>query len=81
VKNEAFCGYTIEDHHGFDVLIAEAEKALVDYIYFKTLRNKELDIEALRLDKNKMSKLNQKKLDAYSRIYGINLKGVLDDHL
>ncbi len=81
VKSQAFCGYTIEDHNGFDVLIAEAEKALMDYIYFKTLRNNKLDIEALRLDKKKMAGLNRKKLDTYSRIYGINMKGILHDYL
>jgi len=81
VQEKAFCGYTIENHNGFDVLIAEAEKALVDHIYFKTLRNNKLDIEALRLDKKKMAGLNRKKLDTYGRIYGIHMKGILHDYL
>jgi len=62
-------------------LIAEPEKALVDYVYFKTLRKAKLDIEALRLDQKKIRRLDQKKLETYSRLYGINTKGVLHDHL
>ena len=81
VQTKAFCGYTIENHNGFDILIAEPEKALVDYVYFKTLRKAKLDIEALRLDQKKIRRLDQKKLETYSRLYGINTKGVLHDHL
>jgi len=81
VKNQAFCGYTVENHNGFDVLIAEAEKALVDYVYFKASRGNKPDIEALRLDKKKLAGLNRKKIEKYSRIYGINMEGILHGYL
>lgn len=81
VQTKAFCGYTIENHKGFDVLIAEPEKALVDYVYFKTLRKAKLDFEGIRLDKKKIGRLNRKKLKTYSSLYGIDLKGMLNDHL
>lgn len=81
IQTKAFCGYTIENHNGFDVLIAEPEKALADFIYFKTLRSGGFDIEALRLDKKKISRLDKKKLDTYGRLYGIDMKAVLRDYL
>ena len=81
VQSKAFCGYTIENHNGVDVLIAEPEKALADFLYFKTLRVQEFDVKALRLDSKRTARLNQRKLDLYARIYGINLKGILHAYL
>lgn len=78
VQPKAFCGYTIESHGGLDVLIAEPEKALADFLYFKTLRARDFDVKALRLDRKRVARLNPKKLDLYGRIYGMNLKGFLD---
>jgi len=80
IQAKAFCGYTIENHNGFNVLIAEPEKALADYFYFKTLRGAKFDIEEARLDKKKVARLDHKKIDTYGRMYGINMKGVFDDH-
>ena len=81
VRTKAFCGYTIEDHNGFPVLIAEPEKALTDYFYFKTLRGAKFDAREARLDKKKIARLDRDKLDAYGRMYGIDMKEVLYDHL
>lgn len=81
IRTKAFCGYTIEDHNGFPVLIAEPEKALADYFYFKTLRGAAFDIEEARLDQKKVLRLDRKKLDTYGRMYGIDMKGLLHDHL
>ena len=81
VQTKAFCGYTIEDHNGFPVLIAEPEKALVDYYYFKTLRGAAFDIGEARLDQKKISRLDWKKCGMYGRMYGIDMKGLCHDHL
>lgn len=78
IKPQAFCGYLIEKHNGFDILIAEPEKALVDYLYFKTLRGGKLDRDAERLDQKRLLKLNKKKLDVYARLYSLNLKEILN---
>jgi len=77
IRPEAFCGYGIEKHNGFDVLIAEAEKALMDYLYFKTLRGGKFDREAERLDKKRLDHLNKKKLGQYARLYHLDLKEIL----
>jgi len=74
VKKEAFTGYYVEKHRSFDILIAEPEKALIDYLYFKTYRSKKFDIKEERLDKEVISKLSKKKIEKYARLYAITPK-------
>jgi predicted transcriptional regulator of viral defense system len=81
IQPKAFCGYTIENHNGFDVLIAEPEKALLDMLYFKTLRTAAFDVESLRLDKKRVSRLNRKKVNMYSLIYGMDAGDILHAYI
>jgi predicted transcriptional regulator of viral defense system len=76
VKPSAFTGYYVEKMGAFDILIAEPEKALVDYIYFKMYHKKKFRLKDERLDKNMTSRLNQKKLERYAKLYNINLKEI-----
>ncbi len=69
VRPEAFTGYLVRRHGTFDILIAEPEKALVDYLYFKAYRNKNYDFSEARLDKDAVSRLNKKKLKKYAELY------------
>jgi predicted transcriptional regulator of viral defense system len=67
-----FMGYYVESQKGFDFLIAEPEKALADYIYFKTFRKKRgADLSGERLDRDAISRLNKKKIARYGKSYGI----------
>ena len=77
VRPEGFRGYVIEKHNGFNVLIAEPEKAVVDYLYFKTLRTGEFDRVAERIDQKRVDRLNKKKLDLYAGIYHLDWKDLL----
>lgn len=77
VRPEAFRGYAIENHHGFNVLIAEPEKALVDYLYFKTLHGRPFDKQAERIDRKRMQRLDRKKLESYAEIYQLDVRGLL----
>jgi len=77
IQPEAFRGYAIEKHNGFDVLIAEPEKALADYLYFKTRRGEKFDRKAERLDKKRVDQLNKKKLDSYAKVYHLDVKELL----
>ncbi|MFH1452739.1 MAG: hypothetical protein ABIH00_02010 [Armatimonadota bacterium] len=70
VKPVLFTGYSILEQNGFEVLIAEPEKALVDYLYF----NKGVDFEEERFEKDVLSKLNRRKLRYYAELCNINLK-------
>ena len=74
VKINCFIGYQTEKHAGFDIFIAEPEKALMDFIYFKSLHDKNYDFRDERFDKNIIAGLNKKKLNEYSRLYNIDLK-------
>ncbi len=74
VKPDVFRGYFIEKHGAFDVLIAEPEKALVDYLYFKSFRAKKISLLEERFDKKVLLTLNRKKIITYARLYHLNLE-------
>jgi len=78
VQPKAFCGYGIENHGGVDVLMAEPEKALADFLYFKTVRVRKPELRSLRLDVKRIARLNRKKIESYGRIYGVDVKGILN---
>ena len=74
VRPEIYTGYFVEKERGFNIFMAEPEKAVIDFIYFKTCRSKKIDFKEERLDKNILSKLNKKSLSKYAKLYDINLK-------
>jgi predicted transcriptional regulator of viral defense system len=63
IKREAFCGYHPQKIRGETILIAEPEKALVDYLYFID-REKEEPNERLYL-----KKLSKKKILSYIKLF------------
>ncbi len=77
ICSEAFRGYMIEKHDGVDILIAEPEKALIDYLYFKSLSAQKFDKEAERIDMKRVDRLNAQKLERYAQLYGLNVKEML----
>ena len=74
IKPVCFTGYFVEKQGIFSILIAEPEKAIVDYVYFKTYRNKRFDFIEERLDKDKIMRLNKKKIYKYARLYDMDIK-------
>lgn len=81
VKCERFKGYQVEKIGGYEVLIAEPEKALIDYLYFKTYRKKKMNLKAERLDLAGVAKLDRKKMEYYGHMFGLDLKGLLYAYL
>jgi predicted transcriptional regulator of viral defense system len=74
VKTKVFSGYHIEKHRGFEVLYADPEKALVDYLYFhKRDFGAGSLIADLRLDLLLIQKLSRRRLNMYAKQYGIEL--------
>lgn len=70
IKKELFWGYKKEEKNGNIYLIAEPEKALLDYIYFNLSKIKnDDDIEELRLNPLLIKKLDLKKLKEYAIIF------------
>jgi len=78
VMPSLFTGYYVEKQGDFNIFIAEPEKALVDYVYFKTYRSKRIDLAEQRFDKKAILDLDQKKLNKYTKMYDINLKELLN---
>lgn len=74
INPSAYTGYVIQKQAGFNIRIAEPEKALVDYLYFKTLRGKKIDFIQERLDGGVIGRLNKKKLAQYAKPYHLSLK-------
>jgi predicted transcriptional regulator of viral defense system len=70
IKKELFWGYKKEEKNGQAYLIAEPEKALLDYIYFNLPKIKnDADIEELRLNSALLKKMDIKKLKEYADLF------------
>ena len=79
LKTNLFFGFTqIEDENGFPILIAEPEKAMLDFIYFnlQDFKDKGKDIFRLSYRFQNLELLKKKKLKDFAQKY-VN-KGVID---
>jgi len=74
IKPHIFTGYYVERQGIFEILVAEPEKALVDFLYFKTYRNKKFSPRDERFDKDVIARLNRKKINKYAKLYNMSLK-------
>lgn len=72
VRPEIFKGYSIEEIRGFPVLIAEPEKAFIDYMYFQTYRKKKFQMPDQRFDEEKIRSFNRKKVSGYAELCDLN---------
>jgi predicted transcriptional regulator of viral defense system len=77
VRPECFRGYTIENHQGFEILIAEPEKALADYLHFKSLSAQAFDKNAERIDMARVKRLSSRKIKSYAKLYNLDLQEML----
>ncbi len=76
IRPRAFTGYYIEKMGGIDVLIAEPEKALVDFLYFKRRGAAAIEFEQERFDKAKIARMSKKKLKLYAGLFNLDLKSL-----
>lgn len=77
IQPKAFCGYRVEKYGGYDVFIAEPEKAFADYLYLNNLGGKRFNANKYRIDMKRIKRMNLKKLAKYCLLYGINIKELL----
>ncbi len=68
-KNEAYLGYKIMLYEGFKIYIAEKEKAIVDFIYFKQRIGERVNPDRERFDREGLEKISWNKVFRYARIY------------
>ena len=64
IKKQAYRGYRTEKIGGMTVLMAEPEKALVDYLYFVNLKRKTLN------ERLTIRKLKKKAAVEYAKLFG-----------
>lgn len=70
IKEKYFFGYTILHNNGLPVMIAETEKALLDYLYLSPIVKTVKDLEALRFNVYEIKqKVNWEKLQRYAQYY------------
>ena len=65
-QNKAFVGYRLMVYEGFKVYIADKEKALVDFLYYRLRSAISLDFSEERLNKKILKKINWKKAFGYA---------------
>ncbi|MBD3272498.1 MAG: hypothetical protein GF384_08205 [Elusimicrobia bacterium] len=63
-----YTGYYVKEYSGYTVALAEKEKALVDFIYFR-FRGKKPEFKSLRFDRDQFCSLRWKKVSGYSKLY------------
>lgn len=68
-KREAFTGYGLMSYEGFKVYIADKEKALVDFLYYRLRAAVSLDFGEERFSKKILKKMNWKKVFRYARLF------------
>lgn len=74
LRPKAFIGYYVENVNGFDTMLAEPEKAVIDYLYFKARRGEKVDFAGERFDKAIIMKMNKKKLKKYAGVFKLDLR-------
>ena len=68
-KKRAFTGYRIVSYEGYKVLIADKEKALVDFLYFKLCHGRALDFDEERFDEDVLRGIEWKKAEEYAALF------------
>lgn len=68
-KKRAFTGYRIESYEGYKVLIADMEKALVDFLYFKLRHGLSIDFDEERFDEDILKRIEWKKAREYAELF------------
>jgi len=68
-KGKAFTGYMLTGYDGFKVRIANKEKALVDFLYFRLRSGYSIDFSEERLNKKILTAISWKKVLNYAGVF------------
>jgi len=68
-QKKAFTGYRTMLYEGFKVSIADKEKALVDFLYYRSRLGQSLDFDEERLNKEILKKINWVKAFRYAKLF------------
>lgn len=78
-QKKAFTGYRLMAYEGFKVNIADKEKALVDFLYFRMRATNSIDFSEERLNKKILKRLNWKKAFGYAKLFNKKTMRLLKD--
>jgi len=78
-QKDAFIGYGVMKYEGSKILIADREKALIDFLYYNFRHADEPDFDEMRLDTSVLKKLNRTKLKRYAGLFSKKTRGILKD--
>ena len=68
-KVEVFTGYRLMLYEGFKVYIADKEKSLVDFLYYRLRSTNSLDFEEERINKKILKKIDWEKAFRYAKLF------------
>ena len=68
-QSRAFTGYRLMLYEGFKIYIADKEKALVDFLYYRLRLGKPLNFEEERFNKEILKKIDWKKALSYAALF------------
>lgn len=68
-QKKAFLGYRLISYEGFKVLIADRERSLVDFLYFRLRTAREINFRDERFDKDILKKLSWRKVLKYAMAF------------
>jgi len=70
IKPNLMFGYTLIQYNNHSYMVADMEKALLDYLYLNQKIKNQRDFESLRINKQELrSKINRKKLNQYLKLF------------
>lgn len=68
-REGAFTGYRLMSYEGFKVCIADKQKALVDFLYYRLRSTSSLDFNQERFNKKILKKIDWRKASRYARLF------------
>lgn len=78
-QRRAFTGYRLMQYEGFKVYIADKEKALVDFLYYRLRLGKPLNFTEERFNKKILKKIDWKKTLNYAALFNNKTVNTLKD--
>ncbi len=78
-QKKAFTGYRLMSYEGFKVNIADKEKALVDFLYYRLRSGNILNFSQERLNKRMLKKIDWEKAFNYAKVFNKRTIGLVKE--
>lgn len=76
-QKKAFTGYRLMTYEGYKILMADKEKALVDFTYYSIRQKGPLDFEEERFEMDIVAKLNWDRVSKYAKMFNIKTEDTM----